>query len=97
MAEPLTAAEIKELMHEVMEEQRRNFWVEPEQHFLDHDMLKSCRQDRETWRKNHDFITGVREASGTAKKAGIGFIITAIGGLFIWMVRVVWVASVSAK
>lgn len=94
MAE-LTAAEIKSLMHEVLEEQRKNFWVEPEQHFLDHDMLKTCRADRDRWRRNHEFIEGMVEATGTAKKIGIGGMLAAVGGLALWVIKLAWSAALT--
>jgi hypothetical protein len=94
MAE-LTAAEIKALLHEVLEEQRKNFWVEPEQHFLDHDMLKVCRGDRERWRRNHEFVEGVIDSASTAKKIGIGGLLAAIGGFGLWIIKVAWTAVLS--
>ena len=91
MAE-LTIADIKAAVHEVLEEQRRNFWVEPEQHFLDHDMLKVCRLDRDIWRENHRFITDIREGVGTAKKVGVVALVTALCGLCGYMLKLLWVA-----
>lgn len=87
MSELITEERFKALMHEALEEQRRTFWVEPEQHFLDHDMLKTCRADRERWRRNHEFVEGMIDSTATAKKIGIGGMLAALGGLIVWVIK----------
>lgn len=91
----LTEEQVEAAVHRALEEQRKHFWVEPEQHFLDHDMLKTCRADRDRWRRNHEFIEGMVEATGTAKKLGIGGMLAALGGLCLWVIKLAWTAAMA--
>jgi len=59
---------IKEAVRDAIAEERRNLWVEPEQHFLDHDMLRQCRENSDEWRRNHEFIASMREGASIMKK-----------------------------
>lgn len=76
----LSIAEIKAAVHEVIEEQRKNFWVEPERHFLDHQLLSECRKGRDEWRDNHQWVTSVRKMEKHVSKVGIGAIVLAVIG-----------------
>ena len=42
MADAPTIPEIKAAVHEVLEEQRKNFWVPAEKHYLHHKQMDKC-------------------------------------------------------
>ena len=73
----MTRDEVKAVIKEVFQEERDEFWVPQPQHYLDHEMLKICREGREEWRKNHEFISQVRSGAAWGQKIGIGVIVTA--------------------
>lgn len=81
--------DIKEALHEVLEEHREKYWVDPQQHFLDHEQMKQCRGSRDRWLRNHGFIEGIIENIGTVKKTGIiasvGTVVSALLGL-LWYI-----------
>lgn len=72
---------IKDAVRDVIKEERKSFWVEPEQHYLDHELLKSCRVSAEDRRNNHEFVARVRrnleDTRGVVLKSIIGFIVLA--------------------
>jgi len=82
----LTKEEYKELIHEcvteVFEKHKKEAWVDPQQHYLDHQMLRICSANQEEMRKNHDFVTGMREGTDLVRKYSIitmvGMVVTAI-------------------
>ena len=65
-----------------IEQKHAEFWIEAEQHFLDHQQLAECRQLKGEWLKNHEFTAELRKNTNTAKriilKTTIGGIVTAI-------------------
>jgi hypothetical protein len=79
---------VSEAVKEALKADRDEFWISQPQHFLDHQMLAQCRQGQEEWRKNHEFISSVRQGMGWGKKAGVVATVLAaltfIGGA-IWM------------
>lgn len=86
MDEKQLKAAIRTVLLELMEE-KRSFWVPPEQHFLDHDMLGRCREQQAQWRKNHEFVAAVREGAGTVRKVAIG---TCVSSLVAFFLAAVW-------
>lgn len=83
----MEAAVIKQIMKEVFEEERESFWVPAEEHYRDHEMLKSCREHGDEMRKNHEFVSGVRSTTKTVKRASIFSVIgTLIAAFFAWIV-----------
>ena len=91
----LTEDQVEAAVHRALERQREARRVEPEQHFLDHDMLKTCRADRDRWRRNHEFIEGMIDSTVMAKKIGIGGMLTAVGGLALWVIKLAWGAALT--
>ena len=70
-------AKIKQLMTEVMEEQRDTFWVAPKQHFLDHEQMKHCRENQEEWMENHEFVSEVRVKKKIVESTGLKVFVVA--------------------
>ncbi len=69
---------LKEAMKEVLAEERGEFWIPQPQHYKDHEMLEECRVARESWRRNHDFISSIRESAETGKRVGIMVFVSAL-------------------
>ena len=80
MSEPVTIAEVKAALHEVLDEQRKNFWVEPEEHWRHHEQLRMCISGREEWQDNHKWVSSVRRMEKHVSKVGIGAFVLAIIG-----------------
>ena len=86
----LLRKEIKEAVLDAIKSERKTLWIDPEQHFLDHEMLRHCRLTSEESRKNHEFISSARAGVEIMKKtsvrvgtmAALGVIITALGMYF---------------
>lgn len=80
--------EFKMILKEVMEEERKSFWIEPERHYQDHQQVMACHKNMEEIRKNHDFISSVRSGAKIAQKAGItvaitSFIVFVVGAVYV--------------
>lgn len=82
----MTSDEIKKIFKEVFEEERDEFWVPQPQHYLDHEMLKDCREAREEWRKNHEFISAIRSGASWGQKMGITLIVTSTLSFLGWAI-----------
>lgn len=76
----MTKDEMKEILGEVLEEQRKQFWVPAEQHYLHHKHMENCLESKAEWEKNHEFVAGVRQSGQLAKGAMIKLLATAIFG-----------------
>ncbi len=63
-------AVVREAVAEAVQAERQQLWVDPEQHFLDHEMLRRCRENSEEWRRNHEFVAGLREGAEIMRKTG---------------------------
>ena len=81
--------EIKQALHEVLEEHREKYWVDPQQHFLDHEQMKQCRSNRDKWFRNHQFVEGVISAIATGRKAGI---LTSVSIIVSAFLALIWYA-----
>lgn len=69
---------LKLALKEVLAEERQAFWIDPEQHYQDHQQLKQCREAMTEMQKNHAFTSNIRTNTDLAKKAGIGVIISSV-------------------
>ena len=70
-------------------EERKEFWIPGDQHFLDHQLLSNCREHSNTWRENHEFVEGVREGFTTGKKVSFG---VGIAALTSFIIGAIWLA-----
>jgi len=61
---------IREAVRDAVVEERKALWVEPEQHFLDHEMLRQCRENSDEWRRNHEFVASLRQGADVMKRTG---------------------------
>jgi len=84
----MTKEDVVEAVRAAIAEDRKEFWVPGEQHYLDHEMLKSCREAKSEWIENHRFISNVRHGISIGEKAGITVIVVSllsfVGGA-IWL------------
>ncbi|MCK5602635.1 hypothetical protein KAR91_12215 [Candidatus Pacearchaeota archaeon] len=74
-----------------IKEERASFWVEPEQHYQDHLLLKNCAVHQDEMRANHDFVSGVRKTTGRVTKQ-MQTITVRVGftGLLVLIAYAVW-------
>ena len=79
MANDLTIPDIKAAVHEVLDEQRKNFWVDPERHWRDHELLKICEAGKDEWRANHDFVEGIRKNVDEMKRSAFKSTVALLG------------------
>jgi len=63
--------DLKGIVKEAFEEQRKNFWVEAERHYKDHEQLTKCRESKEEWMANHHWVTEVRMSSQKIKETSL--------------------------
>lgn len=75
----ITISEIKAAVHEVIDEQRRNFWVEPERHWRDHELLRICEAGKDEWRLNHEFVGEIRRNVTDLKRSAFRSAMALIG------------------
>jgi len=61
---------VRDAVREAVAEERKALWVEPEQHFLDHEMLRHCRENSDEWRRNHEFVASLRQGADVMKRTG---------------------------
>jgi hypothetical protein len=80
----LTAADIKAAVHEELDEQRQNFWVEPEEHWRHHEQLRECMTGKPEWSKNHEFISDIRRGAWQIKKTSLGVIVAALMAILLY-------------
>jgi len=80
----LTVADIKAAVHEVIEEQRQNFWVEPEEHWRHHEQLRMCVISKPEWEENHRYVSDLRRMGGHVKRVGLGASVVAAVA---WMLK----------
>jgi hypothetical protein len=70
---------------------REENWVKPEQHYKDHLMLRTCFENQEEMRLNHEFVSSVRGAGETVKTAtiwsAVGLLITTFVGFIIYHLK----------
>ena len=52
--------EVRKIVREEMEEQKKNFWVPAEKHYLDHKEFEDCKLNRGEWLENHDYVSSLR-------------------------------------
>lgn len=90
----ITEHQIEEAVERALEKQREKYWMSQPQHFLDHEIFKVCRENQSEWRKNHEFVSAIRESIGSGQKLSwkitVGavflFITSAIGGaILLWI------------
>jgi len=56
----MTRDEIKQAVAEALEEHRKDFLIEAEEHYQHHLQLKSCVRSRDEWLENHKFVSDIR-------------------------------------
>jgi len=76
MKEEITPELIEKIVKKVLKDERDEFWVPQPQHYLDHEMIRGCREASPEWRKNHEFISAVRTGASYGQRAGIILIVT---------------------
>ena len=67
----LTEAKLLAVVKQAIEEKHTEFWVDAEQHYLDHSQLKVCREQKEEWMANHEFMSEIRGSTATIKKISL--------------------------
>lgn len=75
----LTVEDVKEAVHAVLDEQRKNFWVDPERHWRDHELLKICEAGKDEWRANHEFVGKIRENVDEMNKSAFKAVVSLLG------------------
>ena len=77
---------IKECIDEVWTKHKEEFWVDPEQHYLDHQLLRGCAANQQEMKANHEFVTELRRGTGLVKKLTlVTSVTTAISGFIYWV------------
>ena len=79
--------EVKDAVHEAMEEKLGQFFIEREEHYQDHLYVKDMRKDKEGHYLDHKLVSGVRDGIGTAKKASLWTLGAAFVGAIIYFVK----------
>lgn len=74
---------IAQAVKEAMDEKHATFWIEAEQHYLDHQQLAECRQTRPEWIENHKFVSEIRETKAFIKRTSIKLIVASVVGAII--------------
>jgi len=74
--------DMEEMLKSVMRSELGDLYVDRQEHFLDHQQLRKCRDPKEVLRrqKNHDFVSAVRQGSEIAKTATVRTCVTAFIG-----------------
>ena len=80
MAATITKEEMRDVLKEVLEEQRQQFWVPADEHYLHHKQIEHCIDSKGQWEANHDFVSDIRGSVKVAKKAGV---ITAVATIVV--------------
>ena len=62
---------LKEIVRDAIDEKHTEFWVDAEQHYLDHNQIKMCREHKEEWVENHRVMTEIRGSAETVKKISV--------------------------
>jgi len=57
----MTAEDIKDAVKAAMDEHRSAFYVEEEVHYNHHKHMEACLTEKAEWKRNHEFVTGIRE------------------------------------
>lgn len=91
----MTPEELKTAIKEALAEERKNFWVDPERHFLDHQTIShlKCLDDRtsDDYNEDHRWVRSVRQTIGGSKtiiwRTGLGLIVAC--GL-VWLGNMAW-------
>jgi hypothetical protein len=85
---------ITEAIAAALKADREEFWISQPQHYMDHQMIQQCNKERDEWRKNHEFVSAIRESIGSGQKLSwkitVGavflFVTSAIGGaILLWI------------
>ena len=69
---------IKDVLKEVLDEERKSYWVDPEQHYRDHQQLQTCNTCMPEIRKNHAFVSAIRSSADVAEKVSVRIIVSSI-------------------
>ena len=78
---------IQTVVSEVYKQHKETFWVDPEQHFLDHQLIRGCAMHQDEMKKNHDFVSDLRRGTGLVRKVTIMTAIgTAIPAMIWWII-----------
>ena len=71
-------AVIKEIVKDAIEEKHTEFWVDAEQHYLDHKQMLECRSNQSQWEENHKFVKGMRDSKEMVKKVTLRVAVTTL-------------------
>lgn len=71
---------IREIVKEEFEDERKNFWVPAEKHYLDHAHLAKCVKSAEEKEANHLFVSSMRKRGQVAFNIGFGLAVVAVCG-----------------
>jgi len=71
-------AEFKAIIKEVLDEERKSYWVEPEQHYRDHQQIQFCKEGMPEIQKNHAFVSAVRAKTKVAETVSVRIIVSSI-------------------
>lgn len=77
---------IREIVKAEFEEERKNFWVPAEKHYLDHVHLSKCVASMTQKEANHAFVSAMRERGQTVFNIGFGLAVVAVCGAFLTIV-----------
>ena len=74
---------LKECIEEVWQKHSREWFVEPEVHYKDHLLLRSCAENQRVMAMNHEFVTEIRESAATIRKVSLKVAVAALVTAFI--------------
>lgn len=84
---------IREIVKAEFAEERKNFWVPAERHYVEHQHLSLCVLDAEEKEKNHDFVSAMRKRGNKAGE--IAFYLT-VAASCAWAAATFWGGFIAA-
>ena len=71
---------IRDIVKAEFEEERKNFWVPAERHYLEHVHIAKCLRDATEKEANHEFVSAMRKRGQTAFNIGFGMAVVVVCG-----------------
>jgi hypothetical protein len=72
---------IREIVKAEFEEERKNFWVPAEKHYLAHVQFDKCSASMAEKEANHAFVSSMRKRGQAAFNIGFGLAVVGVCGL----------------
>lgn len=77
---------LKDCIEEVWNAHSKEWFIEPKEHFLQHQFLLNCSKESEEMKKNHEFVTELRKGTSLIKKVGVtAAVTTAVSAIVYWV------------